>query len=58
MLCNCMGMVYVDLLNNLNKVHTTKLGVERIRKNLGLVDVDDVVAWHKIKKYESAFSQL
>jgi len=53
-----MGMVYVDLLNNLNKVHTTKLGVERIRKNLGLVDVDDVVAWHKIKKYESAFSQL
>jgi hypothetical protein len=33
-----------DLLANLDKIHTTELGVERIRKNLGL-DVEDVVSW-------------
>ncbi|MCL2799907.1 MAG: DUF3781 domain-containing protein [Endomicrobia bacterium] len=40
-----------DLLSNLDKIHTTKLGVERIKNNLGL-DIDDVVAWckRKIKK--------
>jgi Protein of unknown function (DUF3781) len=32
------------LLQNLDKVHTTEMGVERIRKNLGL-DVEDVVEW-------------
>lgn len=32
------------LLNNLDKLHTTILGVERIKKNLDL-KVDDVVAW-------------
>ena len=37
-----------DLLANLDKLHTTELGVERIRKNLGLVDVD-VVEWCKKK---------
>jgi len=36
----------LDLLANLDKIHTTELGVERIRKNLGLLDVD-VVAWCK-----------
>lgn len=34
----------MDLLTNLDKIHTTELGVERIRKNLGLIDAD-VVAW-------------
>jgi len=37
-----------DLLANLDKIHTTDLGVERIRKNLSL-DTDDVVAWCKSK---------
>ncbi|MCL2472500.1 MAG: DUF3781 domain-containing protein [Treponema sp.] len=37
-----------DLLNNLDKIHTTKLGVERIRKNLNL-NTDDVVKWCKEK---------
>ena len=37
-----------DLINNLDKVHTTELGVIRIKKNLNL-DVDDVVAWCKQK---------
>ena len=36
------------LLNNLDKLHTTSLGIERIRKNLCL-DVDDVVTWCKEK---------
>ena len=25
-----------ELLNNINKIHTTKMGIERIRKNLKL----------------------
>ena len=32
------------LIENIEKVHTTKMGVDRIRKNLGLGDID-VVAW-------------
>lgn len=34
------------LINNIDKVHTTKMGVDRIRSNLGLGDID-VVAWCK-----------
>ncbi|HNY17738.1 MAG TPA: DUF3781 domain-containing protein [Treponemataceae bacterium] len=34
------------LLENLDKLHTTILGVDRIKKNLDL-SVDDVVAWCK-----------
>lgn len=37
-----------DLLRNLNKLHTTRLGVERIKRNLSL-DTDDVVEWCKTK---------
>ena len=39
-----------DLLINFDKMHTTELGIERIRKNLSLDD-QDVVTWckHKIK---------
>ncbi|WP_330572080.1 DUF3781 domain-containing protein [Muricomes intestini] len=33
-----------DLLSNLAKLHTTELGIARIKRNLGL-DSDDVVAW-------------
>ena len=38
-------------MDNLDKMHTTELGVLRIRKNLNL-DADDVVKWcrEKIKK--------
>ena len=32
------------LLKSLDKIHTTELGAERVRKNLGL-DIDDVVDW-------------
>ena len=37
-----------DLLINLNKIHTTTMGIDRIKKNLGL-DTDDVVLWCKEK---------
>lgn len=36
------------VLKNLEKVHTTKMGVERIKKNLGL-NTDDVVNYCKKK---------
>ena len=34
------------LLDNIDKVHTTEMGVDRIKKNLGLTDTD-VVAYCK-----------
>ena len=37
-----------ELLKNLDKLHTTELGVERIKRNLSL-DTDDVVDWCKNK---------
>lgn len=37
-----------DLLTNLDRIHTTKLGAERIKQNLGL-DIADVIAWSKRK---------
>ena len=36
------------LLNNINKVHTTEMGVDRIKKNLQL-DTNDVVEYCKNK---------
>ena len=40
-----------ELIINLDKLHTTKLGIDRIKKNLSLWDIDDVVDWcrNKIK---------
>jgi len=37
-----------DLMQNIDQIRTTDLGVERIRRNLGL-DTDDVVKWSKQK---------
>lgn len=37
-----------EMIFNLDKLHTTELGVVRIKKNLSL-DVDDVVRWCKDK---------
>lgn len=36
------------LLNNIDKVHTTKMGIDRIKKNLRL-DTNDVVEYCKNK---------
>jgi len=40
-----------DLLENIAKIHTTALGIFRIKRNLEL-EIDDVVKWckQKIKK--------
>jgi hypothetical protein len=38
----------MDLLSNLDKLHTTALGIERIKRNLCL-DVDDIVSWCRQK---------
>ncbi len=37
-----------ELLDNLDKLHTTELGAVRIKRNLAL-DVDDVVGWCRDK---------
>lgn len=43
-----------ELLTNLEKIHTTDMGLLRIRKNLSL-DAEDVIAWCKDKiKAENA----
>lgn len=36
------------LFSNLDKIHTTEMGVDRIKRNLKLED-DDVVKWCKAK---------
>ena len=36
------------LLSNIDKLHTTKMGIERIKKNLN-IDIDDVVDYCKNK---------
>ena len=39
-----------DLIENIKKLHTTPMGVDRIRRNLRLVDaVKDVVEWCRQK---------
>ena len=43
-----------NLLTNLDKLHSTELGIERIKKNLNL-DATDVIAWCK-KTIENADS--
>lgn len=37
-----------ELLDNIDKLHTTKLGILRIKKNLSL-ETDDIVNWCKAK---------
>ena len=38
----------IELLNHIDKLHTTELGIERIKRNLSL-DSDNVVEWCKDK---------
>lgn len=37
-----------ELIKNLEKLHTTELGLARIKRNLSL-DTDDVIEWCKAK---------
>ena len=39
-------MIENELLKNLEKIHTTEMGIDRIKRNLAL-DCDDVVKWCK-----------
>ena len=39
-------MIENELIKNLDKVHTTEMGIDRIKKNLSL-DCDDVEDWCK-----------
>lgn len=41
-------LINEDLLDNMDKIHTTDMGVERIKKNLCL-NIDNVVDWCKFK---------
>ncbi len=41
-----------ELILNLNKLHTTDLGRERIKRNLCL-DIDDVISWCRKKIEET-----
>lgn len=38
-----------DLISNISRVHTTPMGIVRIRKNLNLADTADVVQYCKQK---------
>jgi len=51
-----MGKQENDLLSNLDKIHTTELGVLRIKRNLDL-QTDDIIKWcvKKIKKANRIF---
>ena len=42
------SVVENDLINNIAKIHTTEMGAERIKQNLGLGGID-VVAWCREK---------
>jgi len=45
-----------DLIKNIEKIHTTELGILRIKRNLELIN-DDVVKWCKqeIKKMNEIY---
>lgn len=47
------------LINNLDKLHTTPMGIIRIKKNLNL-DTNDVVEWliNKIKNNDSIITRV
>ena len=46
------------LLNNLDKLHTTDMGVERIKRNLSL-ETDDIVDWCRehIKSFANSITR-
>lgn len=37
-----------SLLENIDKLHTTEMGIERIKRNLQ-IETDDVVQWCKVQ---------
>ena len=49
----------LELLGNLQKIHTTEMGAERIRRNLSLSGETDVVEWckNKIEEKDTSISR-
>ncbi len=45
-----------DLIKNIDKVHTTKMGIERLEKNLQ-IETPDIVEWCK-EKILSEFASI
>ena len=54
-----MNDIKNELIQNLDKLHTTELGIGRIKKNLSL-DIDDVVIWcnDKIQNPNAAITRI
>lgn len=46
-----------ELINHIDMLHTTELGAERIKRNLGLT-VDDVVHWYEQKELQEALRSI
>ncbi len=40
-----------DLIENIERLHTTEMGAERIKRNLS-VEVEDIVEWCKLRIWE------
>lgn len=40
--------VFMELIENIDKLHTTEMGADRIKRNLALTD-DNVVEWCRLK---------
>ena len=45
-----------DLLENIDKIHTTEMGIDRIKRNLNL-EINDVVEYLKDKIKNSSISK-
>jgi hypothetical protein len=50
--------ILTEFISSIDKIHTTPLGILRIKKNLCL-DIDDVVKWckNRIKNHESKITK-
>lgn len=40
------GQLMNELIENIEKLHTTKMGVDRIKRNLS-IETDDIVQWSR-----------
>jgi len=47
-----INLTSINLLDNIEKLHTTELGMHRIKRNLSL-EIDDIVKWCKDKIQQS-----
>ena len=50
-----MGRNMNELIENIDKLHTTEMGAERIKRNLS-IEAEDVVQWCKMRILEKSAS--